>query len=114
MRGTQFYLIELRSALASHSAGIPATQVCQYVRHLLRTLCAPHASSSTSLHAAGFTLTCGQGCSIAQAFMHATTLLPRPTCPLLDRTPSVKVGIVNDVDTLGDIELSLFYTQCHP
>ena len=46
--------------------------------------------------------------------MHVTTPLQRPTCPLLDRTPSIEEGTVNDVDILGDIELSLFHTRCHP
>ena len=46
--------------------------------------------------------------------MHVTTLLLRPTCPLLDHTPSIKEGTVNDVDILGDVKLSLFHTQHHP
>ena len=114
MHGTQFYLIELRSTLASLSTGIPALQVCQHVCHLLGTSCTPHASSSTTPHAAGFTLTYGQGCNIAQALMHATTPLPKPTCPLLDRTLSIKEGNVNDTDILGNVELSLFRTWHHP
>ena len=96
------------------SAGIPATQVCQHVCHLPGTLCTPCASSSTAPCTAGFTLTCGQGCNIVQALMHVTTLLPRPTCPLLDRTPSIKVGTVNDADVLGDVVSSLFCTWHHP
>ena len=46
--------------------------------------------------------------------MHATTPLLRPTCPLLDYTPSIKVGTVDDADVLGDVKLSLFCTRCHP
>ena len=70
--------------------------------------------SSTALHAEGFTLTYGQGCSIAQALIHATTPLPRPPCPLLDSTPSIEKGTVNDTDILDDVELSLFYTWHYP
>ena len=71
-------------------------------------------TSSTAPYAAGFTLTYGQGCNITQALVHITTLLLRPTCPLLDHTPSIKEGTVNDADILGDIELSLFDTQHYP
>ena len=46
--------------------------------------------------------------------MHVTTPLLRPTCPLLDRTPSIKEGTVNDVDVLSDVESSLFCTWHHP
>ena len=46
--------------------------------------------------------------------MCATTLLLRPTCPLLDRTPSIEVGTVDDTDILSDIVLSLFCTWHHP
>ena len=102
------------SALASLSAGIPAFQVRQYVYQLPGTSCAPRASSSKEPLATGFTLTCEQGCSIAQALMHATTLLLRPTCPLLDSTPSIEVGTVDDVDILSDVESSLFHTWHHP
>ena len=82
--------------------------------HLPGTLCAPHATSSTAPHAAGFTLTYGQGCNIAQALVHITTPLLRPTCPLLDHTPSIKVGTVDNADVLGDVVLSLFHTLHHP
>ena len=61
-------------------------QVHQHVHHLPSTWCTPRASSSTAPSASGFTLTFRQGCNIAQAFMHATTLHPRPTCPYY--TPS--------------------------
>ena len=89
-------------------------QVHHLVHHLSGTSCAPCASSSTALHAAGFTLAYGQGCNIAQALVHIATLLLRPTCPLLDRTLSIEEGTVNDVDILSDIKSSLFYTQHHP
>ena len=89
-------------------------QVHQHVCHLPGSLCAPHASYFIAPHAAGFTLSCGQGCNVAQALMHATTLLPRPICPLPDHTPSTEVGTVDDADILGDIELSLFHTWHHP
>ena len=89
-------------------------QVCQHVRHLPGTLCAPCVSSSTAPHAAGFTLTYGQGCNIAQALVHITTPLLRPTCPLLDHTPSIEKGTVNDAEIFGDVESSLFHTQHHP
>ena len=46
--------------------------------------------------------------------MGITDPLPRPTCPLLDRTPSIKGGTVNDADVLGDIVSSLSHTRCHP
>ena len=74
----------------------------------------PCASSSTAPYAAGFTLAYGQGCNIAQALMYITTLLLRPTFPILSRTLSIKEGIVNDLDVLGDVELSLFHSWCHP
>ena len=89
-------------------------QVRQHVRHLPGTSCAPCASSSTVPHAVGFTVTCGQGCNIVKALMCATTPLPRPTCPLLDRTPSIEGGTVYDLDILCDALLSLFCTQHHP
>ena len=114
MHGMQFYLIELRSTLASHSAGIPAMQVCYLVPYLPGTLCTPCVSFSTEPHAAGFTLTCGQGCNVARALMHIATQLPRPICPLLDHTPSIEEGNVNETDILSDVKLSLFRTQCHP
>ena len=96
------------------SASIPAMQVHQHVHHLPDTLCAPCASSSIAPFTAGFTLTCGQGCNIVQAFMHVTTLPPRPTCPLLNRTPSIKGGTVNYTDVLGDVVSSLSPTWHHP
>ena len=78
-------------------------QVRQHVRHLPGTLCAPCASSSTAPCTAGLTLTCGQGCNVVRALMRVTTPPPRPTCPLLDRTPSIEGGTVNDADVLGDV-----------
>ena len=113
MCGTQFYPVELRSALASHSAGVPAFQVHQHVYYLPGTSCAPYTSSSIALHAEGFTQTCGQGCNIARALMYAKTPLPRPTYPLLDHTPPIEVVTVADMDIIGDIELSQFSTQHH-
>ena len=96
------------------SAGIPATQVHQHVHHLPGTSCTPYASSSTAPCTAGFTLTCGQGCNAVRALMHVTTPLPRPTCPLLDHTPSIKGVTVNDADVLGDVVSSLSRTRHHP
>ena len=93
---------------------MPVMQVCQHVRHLPGTLCTLRASSSTAPYAAGFSQTYGQGCTIVQALMHTTTPLPRPTCPLLDCIPSIKVSTFDDMDILGDIELSLFHTRHHP
>ena len=89
-------------------------QVCQHICHLKGTSCILCACSSIAPCAAGFTLTCGQGYNIVQALMRATTLLPRTTCPLLDHTPSIGVGTVNDVDVLSDIVSSLSHTQHHP
>ena len=89
-------------------------QVCQHIHHLPGTLCTPHASSSIAPYASGFTLTCGQGCNVVKALMHATTPLLRPTCPIMDHNPSIGVGTVDDVDILGDIVSSLSYTQHHP
>ena len=106
--------LKLRSAHASLSAGIPAMQVCQDVCHLPGTSCAPHASFFSAPCASGFTLTCGQSCNIVQALVHATTLLPRPTCLLLDRTPSIRVGTVDGANVLGDVVLSLSHTRHHP
>ena len=45
--------------------------------------------------------------------MHVTTLLPRPIYPFLDRTPSIKVGTVDDADVLCDVVSSLSRTQRH-
>ena len=89
-------------------------QVHQHINHLPGTSCTPYVSSSIAPCAAGFTLTYGQGCNAAQGLVHATTPLPRPTCPLLDRTSSIKEGTVNDADVLSDIELSLLHTHHHP
>ena len=89
-------------------------QVYQHVRHFPSTSCAPCVFFFTALHAAGFTLTYGQGCNIAQALVHIKTSLLRPTCTLLDHTPSIEEGTVDDADIFGDIESSLFRTQYHP
>ena len=88
-------------------------QVCHLIHQLPGTSCIPPASSSTAPHAAGFTLTYGQDCNIARAFVHVITLLPRPTCPLLGRTSSIKEGTVDDTDILSDVESSLFHTWHH-
>ena len=37
-----------------------------------------------------------------------------PTYSVLDRTPSIKAGIINDADIPGGVKLTLFHTRCHP
>ena len=83
-RRTQKLLALLASQLLS--TGVQAMQVCHHVCRLPGTLCTPRASSSTALHAAGFTLTFGQGCNATGALMHVTTPRLRPIYPYC--TPS--------------------------
>ena len=59
-------------------------------------------------------LTCGHDCTIARSLVHITALLPGPTCPLLDFTPSIEGGTINDVNIPNDVKWSLFHTQHHP
>ena len=72
-----------------------------------------HLVRFVSLCSAGLTLTYGQGCNVARALVHVTTLLLRPICPLLDHIPFIEEGTLDDADILGNIELSLFRTQHH-
>ena len=89
-------------------------QVCHLVCHLPGTSCTPHASFPIAPHAPGFTLTYGQDFNTVQALVCITIPLQRPTCPLLDHTPSIEEGTGDDVDLLGNVELSLFCSQYYP
>ena len=46
--------------------------------------------------------------------MYVKDLLLGPTCPLLDRTPSIEGGTINDLDIPGGVKSSLFCTKHRP
>ena len=95
----------------SFSAGILAMQihllVCHLPRYLMCNLCV-FLLSTTCWRLA---LTCGPTFNIARFLVHAISQLPGLTCPLLDRTPSIKGGTIDVMDISGDIKSSLFHTQ---
>ena len=97
---------------SSFSAGITAMQVHLFVlsRYLVHTSCVLFLSTAYWR----LTLTCRHGYNIARAPAHVTTPLMRPICFLLERTPSIKGGAIDDSDTWGDVRSSLFHTRHHP